>query len=173
MYRLVSRSHELIVTAVVAGVISATAFAGGKSRTCHHCGHDKEVKPVCRLVKICEEVDIPSYVYTKDEVFYPDKGAICYTGYRSDTFYNFWRTCDFSKTDDPSQQATQHSLSQLHCSWYTVCGCQTMYGAKSTGCHSGCSIRVPGKTQRVATPILKWETVSLCKDCCEKNRKTK
>lgn len=167
MKRLVSRLQTIIALALVYAVV-ATAFAGGKSKSCRQCGQDKHVEHVLRLVKICEEVDIPSYVYTKEEVFYPDKGAICYEGYRSDTFYDFWRTCDCSKTENASQQAAQHNLPQLHCSSYTICGCMTVFGAKSTGCHSGCSLRVPAKTSRITSPILKWETVPLCKDCCEK-----
>ncbi|MCA9118861.1 MAG: hypothetical protein H6822_16240 [Planctomycetaceae bacterium] len=168
MNRLVSRTKTLALGGLLACAIGVSTFAGGKSKTCHQCGHDKHVKHVLRLVKVCEEVELPCYIYTKEEVFYPDKGAICYTGYRSDTFYKFWRTCDCFNLDEPSQQSTQHPLSQLNCSSYTVCGCKTMYGAKSTGCHSGCSIRVPGKSQHIATPILKWETVPLCKECCEK-----
>ncbi|MDA1053981.1 MAG: hypothetical protein O3C40_26325 [Planctomycetota bacterium] len=167
MNRLVARSTTVAFVALMAGAIAVSAWAGGKSKSCHQCGCEKPVKQVFRLVKICKEVDIPSYVYTKEEVFYPDKGSVCYTGHRSDTFYNFWRSCDFSKTEDPSQRAIQHHLPQLHCSSYTVCGCTTLHGAKPTGCHSGCSIRVPGKTQHITTPILKWETVSRCKDCCE------
>ncbi len=168
MNYLVFRFSPVAIAVLVACAVSASALAGGKSKSCHRCGGEKHVKPVLRLVKICEDVDLPSYVYTKEEVFYPDKGAVCHTGYRSDTFYEFWRECDCSKTGDSSQHAAQHGLPQLKCSSYTVCGCQTHYGAKPTGCHSGCSIRVPGKTQRITTPILKWETVSLCKDCCEK-----
>lgn len=171
MHRLVSHTHLLLTTLALACAISVAAFAGGKSKACRQCGHDKHVEHVLRLVKVCEPVELPCYVYSKEEVFYPDKGAICYEGYRSDTFYEFWRTCDHSKVEDPSQQATQHHLSQLHCSSYTVCGCKTMYGAKSTGCHSGCSIRVPGKSQHLTSPILKWETVPLCKDCCDKSAK--
>ena len=168
MNRLVSRIKTIVVIATIGCAVAVTALAGGKSKSCHQCGHEKNVKHVLRLVKICEDVDLPSYVYTKEEVFYLDKGAICYHGYRSDTFYDFWSTCNCSKGETPSQQAAQHKLPQLNCSSYTVCGCKTMYGAKSTGCHSGCSIRVPGKTRRLTTPILKWETVPLCKDCCDK-----
>ena len=166
MTHLDTRSYLLGVLTLLVGTV---ALAGGKSKSCHRCGGEEHVKHVYRLVKICEEVEIPSYVYTKEEVFYPDKGAVCHTGYRCDTFYDFWRSCDCSKSDDPSQQATQHPLSLLNCSSHTVCGCKTLYGAKSTGCHSGCSIRVPGKTQHITTPILKWEAIPLCKGCCDKD----
>lgn len=169
MSRLVSSTITVPLVAFLACAIAVTALAGGKSKSCHQCGCEKHVKQVCRLVKICQEIDIPDYVYTKEEVFHPDKGAVCYTGYRSDTFYHFWRSCEVSKSDDPSQQATQHLPSHLNCSSYTVCGCKTLYGAKTTGCHWGCSIRVPGKTRRITAPILKWETVPLCKDCCQKD----
>ncbi len=172
MIRLFPRSQPLVV-ALVAGALSALALGGGKPKTCHQCGHHKHVTQVCRLMKVCAAVDIPSYVYTKERVFYPEKGALRNTGYRSDTFYEFWRTCDCGKTNDPAQQATQRFLSELNCSSYTVCGCQTNYGAKSTGCDAGCSIRAPGKTARITTPILKWETVPLCKECCEKNGQAK
>ncbi|HUG69622.1 MAG TPA: hypothetical protein VMM76_17860 [Pirellulaceae bacterium] len=171
MNRLVSRSCIPIAAAFLIGSISLAAFAGGKSKSCHQCGCEKHVKEVCRLVKVCEEVDIPNYVYAKEDVFYPDKGAVCYTAYRSDTIYSFWRTCDCSKVEAPLQQSAPYCPPHLNCSSYTVCGCQTLYGAKPTGCHSGCSIRVPGKTQRITTPILKWETVPLCKDCCDSGEK--
>lgn len=168
MNRLVSRTNIFARVIFVACATAVTAFAGGKSKTCHQCGLDKHVKHVLRLVKFCEEVDIPSYVYAKEEVFYPDKGSVCYSSYRSDTFYDFWRQCDSTKDGDAAQLAVQHGLPHLNCSSYTVCGYQTHYGAKPTGCHTHCSIRVPGKTQRVTTPILKWETVAVCKDCCDK-----
>ncbi len=171
MNRSASAIGILIVAFLLTGTLSVACYAGGKSKSCKKCGGEKHVKHVYRLVKVCEEVDIPSYVYTKEEVFYPDKGAVCYTGFRSDTFYDFWRSCDHSKGEDAAQQATQHRLPQLNCSSYTVCGCKTMYGAKATGCHSGCSIRVPGKTQRITTPVLKWEAVALCKDCCEPSKR--
>lgn len=165
MNRYVSLVGAIAFAFVLVTTSSSDCLAGGKSKSCKNCGCDKHVKHELRLVKVCEEVNVPSYVYTKEEVFYPDKGAVCYEGFRSDTFYEFWRSCECAKAAEPSQQATQHHITSLHCSSYTVCGCRTMYGAKATGCHSGCSVRVPGKTQRITSPILKWETVPLCKDC--------
>ncbi|MEO8495401.1 MAG: hypothetical protein ABI614_10040, partial [Planctomycetota bacterium] len=101
MNHLVFRSSITAIAAFCACAMTMAAFAGGSSKSCHQCGCEKHVKIVCRLVKFCEEVDIPSYVYAKEEVFYPDKGSVCHTGYRSDTFYDFWRTCDCSKEEHP------------------------------------------------------------------------
>ncbi len=171
MNRNVLHFGVIALALIIATASSPNSFAGGKSKSCKNCGSEKHVKHELRLVKVSEEVDVPSYVYSKEEVFYPDKGAVCYTGFRSDTFYDFWRSCECLKESEPSQQATQRHISHLNCSSYTVCGCKTIYGAKATGCHSGCSIRVPGKSKRTTTPILKWETISLCKDCCEQSKK--
>jgi len=138
----------LIACCVVVGIWQ-TAFAGGKS--CGRCGSHKELKSVYRLVKIRQEIDMPEYAHTKQEAFYPDKGAVCYPGYRCDTFHTLWRNCDCT----------------ISCQSHTVCGCKTLYGAKSTGHHAGCSVRQPFAVSKLTVPVIKWEVVQRCKDCCD------
>ena len=86
--RTISRTRILIVCFLIVGICQS-ALAGGKS--CGRCGSHKELKSVYRLVKICREIDMPEYAYTKQEVFYPDKGAVCYPGFHCDTFHTLWR----------------------------------------------------------------------------------
>jgi hypothetical protein len=124
-----------------------TAFAGGKS--CGRCGSHKELKTVYRLVKTCQEIDMPQYAETKQEAFFPDKGAVCYPGYRCDTFHTLWRNCDCT----------------ISCQSHTICGCKTHYGAKSTGHQAGCAVRQPFMVSRLTVPVIKWEVVHRCKNC--------
>lgn len=144
-----NRQHAmqfLLACCLVAGVWH-NAWAGGKS--CGRCGGHKELKAVYRMVKICQEVDMPEYANPKQEVFQPDKGAVSHTGYRCDTYHTLWRNCDCT----------------IGCESHTVCDCQTHYGAKSTGHHVGCAVRQPVGVTKLAVPVFKWEVVQRCKDC--------
>jgi hypothetical protein len=147
--------------------------AGGRS--CKTCGCKEHVKAVCRLVKVCEEVEIPEYAHLKREVFQPDKGTVCHTGFRCDTIYDIWReygSKSKGKGVSPElafahQVPQKYGLPPLQSTCHTVCECQTHYGAKPTGCHVGCAVRKAVSEHKVVVPILKWETVHLCEDCCE------
>ena len=139
----------LIACFIVVGIWQQSAIAGGKS--CGRCGGHKELKSVYRLVKIRQEVDMPQYAYTKQETFYADKGAVCFPGFRCDTYHTLWR----------------HRDCTISCQSHTVCGCKTLYGAKSTGEHSGCAVRQPYAVSKLTVPLIKWEVVQRCKDCCE------
>jgi hypothetical protein len=147
------------------------ALAGGRS--CKKCGCDKHVKPVLRLVKICEEIELPEYACLKQEAYFPDKGTVCYSGYRCDTYYKIWRDCvcnskgksDLPLIQDPLQTSPKTPLPPLSCTCYTESGYKELFGAVPTGCHDGCIIRQPVATPKVCVPVLKWETVHLCKDC--------
>jgi hypothetical protein len=148
MMRTKHGTRILIACLLVVGIWQS-ALAGGKS--CGRCGGHKELKSVYRLVKVCRQIDMPEYAYTKQEVFYPDKGAVCYPGLHCDTFHTLWQNCD-CKTS---------------CQSYTICSCQTRFGAKSTGHDSGCGVRQPYAVSKLTVPVLKWEVVHRCKDCCK------
>ncbi|MBP85730.1 MAG: hypothetical protein CMJ64_03280 [Planctomycetaceae bacterium] len=162
--------RRLAVLALVCSMAHA-AIAGG--RICHHCGSDKHVKPVVRLVKVCEEVELPKYASLKQEVFFPDKGAVCHVGYRCDTYCKIWRDCDCNSKgpgdlpliQDPLQTSPKMPLPPLRCSCYTKSGCVTLFGAKPAGWHEGCIVRERVAAPKILVPLLKWETVPLCKDC--------
>lgn len=170
MKSLQNLTSTVVVIALVTSCL-ATALGGGRS--CKKCGHDKHVKPCLRLVKVCEEVELPEYACLKQEVFYPDKGWLTYTGYRCDTYCKLWRECDCNtkgKGDlpliqDPLQTSPKKPLPPLNCECYTKSGCVTLFGAMPTGCHTGCVIRQRVATPKVLVPVMKWETVYLCKDC--------
>lgn len=146
-----TRQHgtRLLIVCLVVGGSWQPAFAGGKS--CGRCGSHQELKSVYRLVKICQEIDMPEYALTKQEAFYPDKGAVCHSGYRCDTFHALWRNCDCT----------------IGCQSHTICDCKTLYGAKSTGHHAACAVRQPFEVSKRMVPLLRWEIVQRCQDCCE------
>jgi len=154
MMRTISGTRILIACFLIVGVWQS-ALAGGKS--CGKCGGHKELKSVYRLVKICREIEMPEYAYTKKEVFYPEKGAVCYPGLHCDTFHTLWKTCD-CKTS---------------CHSYTICSCKARFGAKSTGHHSSCAVRQPYTVTKLTVPLFKWEVVQRCKDCCKDAAKKK
>lgn len=151
-----------------------STFAGGHS--CKKCGHEKHVKACLRLVKVCQEVEIPEYAHLKQEVFFPDKGSVCFTGYRCDTYCKIWRDCDCNARqkselpllEDPLQTLPKKPLPPLSCSCYTKSGCVTLFGALPTGCHTGCSVRQRVAEPKLLVPVMKWETVYLCKGCAGK-----
>jgi len=166
--------QNLISSLVIVAIVTAclgTAIAGGHS--CKKCGHDKQVKPCLRLVKVCQEVELPEYAYLKQEVFLPDKGWLCYTGYRCDTYYRLWRECECNSKgkgelpliQDPLQTSPKKPLPPLSCQCYTKSGCVTLFGAMPTGYHTGCVIRQQVAAPKILVPVMKWETVYLCKSC--------
>ncbi len=144
---------RLLVACFLVGGIWQAAVAGGKS--CGRCGSRHDLKSVYRLVKVCRDIDMPQYTHAKQEAFYPDKGAVCHSGYRCDTFHTLWRNCDCT----------------FGCQSHTVCGCKTLLGAKSTGHHAGCAVRQPLAVSQLTVPVIKWEVVQRCKDCCEHSAK--
>ena len=164
-----SRNLPLAVLLLLTSLPSV--FAGGSS--CKKCGCEKEVKPCLRLVKVCEEIELPEYACLKQEVYFPEKGSICYEGYRCDTYYKIWRDCvcnskgkgDLPLIQDPLQTSPKKPLPPLNCTCYTESGWKKMFGAIPAGCHEGCSIRTRVAVPKVVVPVFKWETVHLCKDC--------
>jgi hypothetical protein len=130
------------------------------------------VKPVLRLVKVCEEVELPEYACLKQEVYFPDKGSISYCGYRCDTYCKIWRDCDCNSKgkgdlllQDPLQTSPKKPLPPLNCTCYTESGWKTLFGAVPTGCHEACVVRQRVAASKIPVPVMKWETVDLCKDC--------
>lgn len=151
----------LLLIAIMAAVICRPAM-GGK-RGCDSCGCKSDVKKVCKLVAVCKEVDVPTYEGVPTDVFYPDKGSVCKSGYRCDTFCTLHRTGDGKKGG-----AGKHT-----CCCKTVSGCKKMQAAKPTGCHSTCCLRQPTGVCKQHVSVLKWVTYTLCKDCCDSGKRGK
>jgi len=147
------RFPMLVLVCLLVTAISEPSFAGGKS--CGRCGAHKELKAVYRLVKICEPIEMPEYAHVKQEAFQPDKGVVRHEGYRCDTFHHIWRNCDCT----------------LGCESHTICDCQKLLGAKSTGHHISCPVRQQIGVTKLTVPVLKWEVVHRCHDCRTLNHK--
>ena len=164
----------LLMTSLLSLAAADAALAGGRS--CQRCGAKHDVKPTFRLVKVSQPIIMPEYAALKRESFFPDKGVVCHEGYRCDTIYQLWREpvakgkgkalrlTDF----DAVQSHHPRPLPPLQTSCHTVCGCQTHYGAKSTGCHESHCIRKPVGETTLVVPVLKWQAVHWCKDCQQK-----
>ena len=152
-----TRTFCVLVILLSCVMLSPPALAGGKP-TCKGCGSHQQLKKVCRLVSICKSVEMPNYACTKTQTFYPDKGMLGYQQFRCDIFCTLHKTCNCSH----GKGGGMHTLS---CCCRTECGCKTLYGAKSTGCHWGTCIRQPRGSTVTQLPVLKWVTSYVCEDC--------
>ena len=110
------RLRSLLLATLLLLTSLSPLLAGGRS--CKRCGCEKHVKPVLQLVKVCEEVELPEYACLKQEAYFPDKGSVCYSGYRCDTYCKFWRDCvchskgqgDLPLIQDPLQTSHKQPL---------------------------------------------------------------
>lgn len=145
------------MVAVTAAIACRPAIAG--KRGCDTCGCKSQVKTVCRLVTTYKEIAIPNYECRPTNVFHPDKGFVCKSGYSCDTFCTLHKNCNNKHKSGEWQRS-------CHCT--TSCGCKTHHAAKSTGCHSQQCVPHPAGACIVKVPVLKWVTGTLCDDCCSK-----
>lgn len=149
----------------VTAVLSTRANAGGPC--CECCGCQHHVKRVCKLVIACEQVPIPKYECKPMDVFCPDKGVVCHTGYRCDKTYNIethWACKESCSGCDSGEKVYVPSMC---CTCETHGGCKTLLGAKPTGCMSSQCVETPAGKCTPTIPIAKWIVVHVCQDCCK------
>ena len=153
-----SRTCCALVTLLMLFGLSTQASWAGKP-SCKGCGSHQHLKKVCQLVSICKPVEMPTYACTKMQTFFPDKGMLGYQQFRCDIFCRLHKTCNCS-------HGKGGGIPTLSCCCRTECGCKTMYGAKSTGCHLGTCIKQTQGSTVTRLPVLKWVTSYVCEDCC-------
>ncbi len=142
------KTRNLLVTAAV--LLFPLTGSGGKPR-CDSCGCEAKVKKITRLMYVCEEIEIPCYACQPTNAFLPDKGKVCRCEYRCDVNCKLYKTCGCKPK----------------CCCETKCSCQKTVGAKATGCHCQRCVRQPVETKKYRVPVLKWVTISVCKDGCD------
>ncbi len=148
----------VVVFATIASQISA-----GES-SCGYCGSCQHVKNITRLVRTYEEVKLPVYECKLTDVFVPDKGKVCHTGYRCDSFPTLHKHCDCSSACCGKQACDCTTT----CCQRTHCDCKTHYGAKPTGCHTAQCVNKPtGEYCVKKVPVFRWIAVPVCDECCK------
>lgn len=167
-----SAARTLALLAVLLPVVLASPHDAEAAEGCSHCGCRK-IKKVTRLVKTMKEIEVPVYQSSQTDTFYPDKGAVCHSGYRCETFYKphvQWcgQECRIHKE---SCEHVQHCVDKGHCtcdctcseeqhhkehidydvhwtrsgcvSCETVSGCKVLYGTTTCGCQKLTCVKEP------------------------------
>ena len=143
-------TNRFLPTAVLLVVVTGLtnlAFAGGKN--CYQCGCKDHVKNKLIAVAECREIETPTYECLPTNVFYPMKGIVCKSEWRSDRVCELHRHCDQT----------------IGCTCKVDCRFKKQFGASPCGQHSTCNVRHPVGSHKSLVPVIKWITIPMCKDC--------
>lgn len=184
---------KVLTFAIILSPVLANPPAAAADHGCHSCGCRK-LKRVTRLVKTMREIKIPHYQCSPSESFYPEKGTVCHSGFRCDTYYTphtCWHcqehrvdkescehvvrcvdkghgNCECSEKHAPKKHVEYEVACTCHgcMSWKTDCGCKTLHGASPRGCFRETWIKQPTGTRSTrVVPEVRWVTMVMCTRC--------